>query len=128
MKVELTVEQIEEIKDNEWIIFSTADRYCNPHSIIVIPSLVEANRIVLSNIQMEKSMNNIKENDKCFIDVYIKEKNHKQIKIDGLAKIFDSGDLYEEIKKYEETNNLSTELKVNSIIFIEIKKVNVSEG
>ena len=128
MNKELVEEQIEAIKNNEWLIFSTADKNNNPHCIIVMPSLVEEKRIILSNIQMKKSIKNIKENNKCFIDVYIKEKNDKQIKINGTGKVLDSGDLFEDIKRYEETNNLPPELKVKSIIVVEIEEVNETEG
>lgn len=51
-----------------------------------------------------------------------------QIKIDGIPKVFDSGDLYEDIKNYEETNNLPPQLKVKSIIIVEIKNINITEG
>lgn len=128
MNSELSLEQIELIKNNEWIIFSTADKSYNPRCIVVMPSAVENKRIILSNIQMKKTIENIKENNKCFIDVYIKEKNDKQIKINGTCKVFDSGDLYKSIKDYEEKNNLPPELKVNSIIVVEINEVNESEG
>lgn len=127
MSLELSIEQIESIKKNELVIFSTVGKNNIPRAIVVQPSRVETKRIILSNIQMEKSINNIIENNKCFINVYIKEKNDMQIKIDGIGKVFNSGDLYDEIKEYEETNNLPPELKVKSIIVIEIENVEVSE-
>jgi len=128
MKERLNSEEIELIKNNEWIIFSTANKENKPHCIVVIPSLVEENRIVISNIQMEETIRNVKENEKCFIDVYIKEENDKQIKINGIGKIIESGKLYSSIKEYEEENNLPPELKVNSIIEIKIIDVIVTEG
>lgn len=128
MRKELTINEIEEIKNNEWIIFSTVNDDKEPHTIIVMPSRVEKDRIILSNIQMSKSIKNILNNTKCFIDVYIKEKNDKQIKINGIGKVSDSGELFEEIKDYEETNNLPDDLKVKSIIVIEITNVEVTEG
>jgi len=119
----LTDEQIEIIKNNEWIIFSTADLNNNPRAIIVIPSKVEKNRIILSNIQMNKSIKNIKNNNKCFINIYSKENSDMQIKIDGIAIIYEEGDLFTEIKEYEETNNLPDDLKVHSIIVVEFKNI-----
>ena len=65
---------------------------------------------------MNKTYENIKLNPKCFINVLIPELNDLQYKIEGLAKIVNSGELFEEIKHYEETENLPPELKVNSII------------
>ena len=128
MKKELTIQEIEDIKNNEWVIFTTANNINEPHSIIVIPSKIEKNRIILSNIQMKQSIENIKENHKCFINVYIKEQNDKQIKITGIGKVQESGELFNNIKEYEETNNLPEELKVNSIIIIEIEHIEISEG
>ena len=77
---------------------------------------------------MKKSIENIKLNPKCFIDVYIKEQEDKQIKINGIGNIYDSGELFQEIKEFEETNNLPEDLKVNSIIVIKISNIDVSEG
>ena len=73
MSSELSIEQVELIKTNEWIIFSTADKNNIPHAIIVMPSRIESKKIILSNIQMEKSIKNIIENNKCFINAYIKD-------------------------------------------------------
>ena len=123
---ELTEELIELIKGNEWLIFSTA-KDNNPRAIIVLPSRVEKNRIILSNIQMDKSIDNIINNPNCFINVYIKDRD-MQIKIDCLADVLDEGSLYQEIKEYEETNNLPEDLKVRSIIVANIKNIEVSEG
>ena len=129
MEKELTINEIEDIKNNEWLIFSTADNNNQPHSIIVLPSRVEKDRIILSNIQMNQSIENIKANPKCFINVYLKEQNDKQIKISGIGKVEENGKLFNDIKTYEETNNLPEDLKVNSIIIIEINNIEItSEG
>lgn len=40
MKRELNLEEVELIKNNEWIIFSTANKENKPYCIIVMPSLV----------------------------------------------------------------------------------------
>lgn len=48
---------IEEIKDNEWVVFSTS-KDNTPHSIIVMPSRVESDKIILSSIQMVKTIEN----------------------------------------------------------------------
>ena len=103
MSNELSNEQIDLIKNNEWIIFSTADLNNNPRAIVVIPSRIEKDRIILSNIQMNKSIENIKNNNKCFINVYSKDSSDMQIKISGIANVYEDGILYTEIKKYDET-------------------------
>ena len=125
---ELTNELIDMIEKNEWVIFSTSDVNNNPHAIIVLTSRVEKNRIILSNIQMNKSIENVMSNPKCFINAYIKDKDDVQIKINCTAEVYDDGELYHEIKEYEETNNLPEDLKVRSIIVANIDNVEVSEG
>ena len=123
----LTDEQIEIIKKNEWVVFSTVDLNSNPRAIVVIPSRVESSRIILSNIQMDKSIENIKNNSKCFINVYSKENSDMQIKIAGTAKVYEDGELFKDIKEYEETNNLPADLKVNSIIVIEYEDIEITQ-
>ena len=88
-----------------------------------MPSRVESDKIILSNIQMKKSIENIKKNNKCFINVYFPEKDDLQYKIEGVADVYDFGKLFEEIKLYEETENLPLELKVQSIIVVKIKNI-----
>ena len=127
MRNELTIEEINEIKNNEWVIFSTAKNNI-PRAIIVMPSRVESCKIILSNIQMSQSIENINNNSNCFINAYIKDQNDKQIKISCDAEVYNSGELFNEIKEYEETNNLPDDLKVNSIIVANIKNIEVSEG
>lgn len=127
MRNRLTLEEIEQIKNNEWVILSTSKNNI-PRAIIVIPSRVESDKIILSNIQMNKSIENINDNSNCFINVYIKEQNDKQIKINCAAQVYSDGKLYDEIKDFEETNNLPEDLKVRSIIVANIKSVETSEG
>lgn len=127
MRNRLTLEEIEQIKNNDWVILSTSKNNI-PRAIIVMPSRIEADRIILSNIQMNKSIENINDNPNCFINVYIKEQNDKQIKIDCSAQVYSDGKLYDEIKDFEETNNLPEDLKVRSIIVANIKSVETSEG
>lgn len=127
MRNKLTIDEIEEIKNNEWVIFSTSKNNI-PRAIVVMPSRVEPKRIILSNIQMNKSIENINENSNCFINAYIKDQNDKQIKISCDAEVYNDGELYNEIKEFEETNNLPDDLKVHSIIVANIENIEVSEG
>ena len=127
MKKELTLSEIEEIKNNEYVLISTSYNDI-PRSIVVIPSRIESNKIIISNIQMSRTIENIKNNSRCFINAYIKGKNDKQYKINCKCEIFNDGDLFREIKEYEETYNLTEELKVNSIIVANIMDIEISEG
>lgn len=126
MRTELSLEEIEEIKNNEWLTFSTAHNNI-PRSIVVMPSRVESNQIIISNIQMVKTIEYIKENPKAFINVYIKNQNDKQYKIECECEVFENGELYEEIKEYEETNNLPETLKVHSIIIAKFKSIELTK-
>lgn len=124
----LNFEQIENIKKAEKVIFSTSDKSLQPRSVWVIPSRIESDKIILSNIQMGKSFENVRQNPKCFINVLIPELDDLQYKIEGVALVFEEGELFEEIKNYEESENLPPELKVNAIIVINIKNVEESNG
>lgn len=124
----LNNKQIENIRLAEKVIFSTADKDNQPRSVWVIPSRIERDRIILSNIQMKKSFENVKQNPKCFINVFVPDNDDLQYKIEGLATINESGELFKEIKEYEETENLPPELKVNSIIIIDIKSFEETNG
>lgn len=124
----LNNKQIENIKLAEKVIFSTADKNNQPRSIWVIPSRIEKDRIILSNIQMGKTFENLKQNQKCFINVYVPDNDDLQYKIEGYATIDENSDLFKEIKDYEETENLPPELKVNSIVIVDIKSFEESNG
>ena len=127
MKDKLSNKEIEEIKNNEWIILSTSNNN-EPRAIVVMPSRVESDRMILSNIQMSKTIDNLKKNPNGFINVYIKNNNDKQYKIECKCKIFEDGELFDEIKSYEEENNLPEELKVRSIIVAKYCNIEISEG
>ena len=124
---ELSAEQIDLILENEVIIFATSNINNQPRAIIVQPSRVENNRFILSNVQMEKSIENIKNNSKCFVNAYLKNDSDKQIKITGIANVYESGDLFDEIKEFEETNNLPDTLKVHSIIVIDYTDIEITK-
>ncbi len=123
----LSNNEIEEIKNNEWVILSTSTNN-EPRAIVVMPSRVESDRMILSNIQMSKTIENLKKNPNCFINAYIKNNNDKQYKIECNCEIFEDGELFNEIKLYEEENNLPEELKVHSIIVAKYCNIEISEG
>lgn len=124
----LNREQIKNIKDAEKIVFSTSSKSGQPRSIWVIPSRVEQDRIILSNIQMNKTFENLKHNPKCFLNILTAEQADLQYKIEGVAEIVNEGKLFTEIKQYEETENLPPQLKVNAIIIVNIKSIEESNG
>lgn len=124
----LNNKQIKNIEKAEKIIFTTSDKNNQPRSIWVIPSKFEPDKIVLSNIQMNKTFFNILQNPKCFLNALIPELDDLQYKIEGIAQIFNSGKLFNEIKQFEESNNLPPELQVHAIIVIKITSIEESNG
>ena len=124
----LNNEQIDDINLAGKIVFSTASKDGQPRSIYVIPSKITNDIIVISNIQMNKTLQNIKENDKCFVNVLVPQKDDLQYKIEGVANIYDKGELFDNIKCFEEANNLPPELKVHSIVVVSVTKVEQSNG
>lgn len=123
----LSINEVEEIKNNKWVVLSTSNNNI-PRSIVVMPSKVERDMMVLSNIQMSKTIENLKQNPNCFINVYVQNNNDKQYKIECKCEIFNNGELFNEIKSYEEENNLPDELKVHSIIIAKYYNIEISEG
>lgn len=124
----LNNEQIDDINLAGKIVFSTASKDGQPRSIYVIPSKITNDIIVISNIQMNKTLQNVKENDKCFVNVLVPQKDDLQYKIEGVANIYDKGELFDNIKCFEEANNLPPELKVHSIVVVSVTKVEQSNG
>ncbi|MCL1891671.1 MAG: pyridoxamine 5'-phosphate oxidase family protein [Alphaproteobacteria bacterium] len=117
----LTQKQIDFINENEWVVFATASNTGNPRAAVVMPSRVEPDRIILSNVQMGKSEKNIRENGQAFISSY---KGDTQIKVSGMAKYQDSGTLFEEIRDFEATRDAD----VKGIIILNIQEIEQTEG
>ena len=86
-----------------------------------MPSRIEENSIIISDVQMNKSAKNIRENLTCFISVY---EHDTQIKISGTAKYLDSGKLFLQIKDFEKTRDVD----VKGIVVIEIQHIEQTEG
>lgn len=122
--------QIKNIEDAGNIIFATSSKDGNPRCVVITPSRVEKNRIIICNIQMNKTFENIIENKQCFVNVYMPDKDDLQYKIEGEAEIITKGSLFEEIKNYEENENGLIEygLTVKSVIIINVKTIMESKG
>ena len=126
----LTKNQIENIVNAKTLVLDTADENNMPRCVIVMPSRIESEKIYLCNIQMEKTIDNLKQNNKCFLNVYIPDQNDLQYKIEGLAEIVSEGNVFNEIKNYEENENglLDLGLEVRELIIVKIVSVVESNG
>jgi len=111
----LSQKQIDFINDNEWLIIATADMSGQPRACVVIPSRVEAGRLILSDVQMGKTNKNIQSNPKIFISSYDKGMN-KALKLTGIAEYIAAGALFDEIRAFEATRNVD----VKAIITVSI--------
>lgn len=120
----LTNGQLKNIKGVGTLILATVSKDGIPHCTIVEPSRYYEDRIIIPIVQMEISKKNILENDKVFIHVFKEDKNDPewsiQYKLNCSAKIETSGELFEEVKKYEETEVLPEGFYVNGIIIATI--------
>ncbi len=124
----LSESEIFDIKKAEKVMFVTSNKIGQPRAIWVIPSEINSDLIILSNIQMNQSFDNILENSKVFINVLLPEKNDLQYKITGVASIETNTNDFYRIKKFEESENLPPELKVRSIIKVKITNLEKSNG
>ena len=89
------------------------NKYYNdePRAIVVMPSRVESDRMILSNIQMSKTIDNLKQNSNCFINIYIKENNDKQYKIKSKCEIFEDGELFNVFDSLMSSETISNIIK-----------------
>ena len=121
---QLTSEQLKNIKEVGVLMLATASKEGTPHCTIVEPSRYYEDRIIIPIVQMETSKKNILENNKIFLHIFKEDKNDPecsiQYKLNCSAKIETSGDLFEEVKKYEETEVLPEGFYVNGIIIANI--------
>lgn len=120
----LTESQLNNIKSVGTIMLATASKDGKPHCTIVEPSRFYEDRIIIPIVQMEVSKKNIMENNQIFIHVFkADEKDPEcsiQYKLECTAEIETSGELFEEVKKYEETEVLPEGFFVNGIIIANI--------
>lgn len=118
----LTGEQIEFLTANENVILATCAQN-QPRAIMVMPSLISAEQMILSNIQMEVSDKNIKANPNVFLVSYNRDCS-KWLKISGEAAVCAEGHLFEKVKKLEKER---CGLDVREIIVVTYKSVQSGE-
>jgi uncharacterized pyridoxamine 5'-phosphate oxidase family protein len=99
--MKLSQDQIDFIIENKSMIFATASIDGRPRAIMVEPSIVESDKIILCDMQMIVSSNNLKENPKVFLSSY--DDNYDVcLKITGrVSEYLTKGDLFQKVKKIE---------------------------
>ena len=122
--MKLTETQLNNIKEVGTLMLATASKDGKPHCTIVEPSRYYEDRIIIPIVQMEISKKNMLENNQIFIHVFKEDENDPeysvQYKLDCTAKIETSGDLFDEVKHYEETEVLPEGFYVNGIVIATI--------
>lgn len=122
--MKLTEEQLNNIKSVGTLMIASASKEGIPHCTIVEPSRYLEDRIIIPIVQMEITKKNIEENNNIFIHIYKEDENDPeysiQYKMNCTAKIETTGELFEEIKNYEETEVLPEGFYVNGIIIASI--------
>lgn len=122
--MKLTEEQLNNIESVGTLMIASASKEGIPHCTIVEPSRYLEDKIIIPIVQMEITKKNIEENNNIFIHIFKEDENDPeysiQYKMNCTAKIETTGELFEEIKHYEETEVLPEGFYVNGIIIAEI--------
>ena len=128
----ITNEQLEILKNIGTCMIATCGDDKVPHCTIVEPSEYSKDEIIIPIVQMVKSVKNMKENANIFLHFYYVDENdselNTQYKIDAVAKLEFSGEDFERVKHYEETEVLPEGFYVNGIVKAEIKNIEVCVG
>ncbi len=112
--MELTDEQIRFINENEVITFATSSLDGTPRNVYVCPSMISYDKIIISDVKMVKSCQNIKNNPKVFITSINKDYS-KWLKISGIAKYEVDGEMFDNIYDLE----MSRGYKPKAVIVVE---------
>lgn len=116
----LNEKQLELLKNQMTVVLSTSDKNNQPRSIFVEVNKIEDNSIIITDNHLNKSLENIKNNDKVFILAYANDYNYV-IYITGNAIYHENDSLFEYVK-----NNPANEGYAPKGA-IEIKITNVEE-
>lgn len=131
-KCRLTAPQIETLQGIGHGLLITADGAGQPRGSIVEPSFFYKDEIVVPVVQLQRSYNNIMQNEKIFLH-FVKENSEDfgwstQYKISAIAKVESEGELFERAKHFEESERLPENLKVRAIVRAKITDIEVVEG
>lgn len=120
----LNEKQLKDIKEIGMLMLATSSKDGKPHCTIVNPSEIFEDKIIIPIIQMEISKKNILENSQVFIHFFKENINDPELsiqyKMECKATVETSGDLFNKIKKHEETEVLPEGFYVNGIIIANI--------
>ncbi len=114
----LNEKQIELLKNQKTVVLTTSDADNQPRSVFVEASIVRNDSIFITDNHLEKTIENIKQNEKVFILAY-KEDYSYIVYITGTTIYHDNGNILEEIKNLPENKKYNPK----SVIEIKINKI-----
>jgi len=113
---------VKKIIENNAIGMATVDVSGKPHNIAVACCKVFGNKIIISNVHIKKSIENIEKNNFVSLVAWNKEWEKACIgfEIVGTAKSYSNGKWFEFVKKLPDNKDCI----IKSAIIITIKKIN----
>lgn len=121
--------QLNMMKEADLLTLCTSNEQGIPHAIVVEPSRIEQDKIIMSMVQMQTTKENLTQNQNCFLHLMVDKglADSVQLKITGYANVLKSGKLFKEIYDFESTR-LPEDLSVQSIIVFYPTKIEESIG
>ena len=116
--MKLSEKQLDLLKRRNLIVLATSDLKGNPRAIIVELNKVEDNKIIITDNQMEKTKDNILENNNISILAF-EEDYHYGIKISGSAEYYTKGEYFDYVKNLETNKGYNPK----GTIVIDIKEI-----
>ncbi|MCL2228579.1 MAG: pyridoxamine 5'-phosphate oxidase family protein [Firmicutes bacterium] len=118
--MELTKKQINFIMGAKFCVLATSDKNGNPRACVVLPAGANGNKVVIADVQMGKTRENILANKNVFVSFYDNEINGC-IKCEGTATYANKGELFETVK-----NDLAEELAKDGLVVKGVVEVTIS--
>ncbi len=112
----MKVEEIQDKIEKNKIAVATCDKDCTPHNIVVMYAKVKDKKIVITDNYMQKTKENIENNQKVALVFWEEETGWK---INGFAEYYNSGEWLNFVKSLEENKDEPCK----GAIVIEVKNI-----
>jgi len=116
--MELSDKQIKRYTKQNAAFFSTSSIKGQLRSIFVCPSKIEKDRIIISDMNMEITSQNLEKNDKVFMAFFNNDFTHS-LKISGTAKYYNDGVIFDEMVMLEKNHGYN----IKGIIVVNIDEI-----